>query len=95
MSYFRRLIVAVIVLAFISTAWYGAEMMIHGVSQRSAVDIFVAIMISISISGSVEKGVEENERKRQFAEKFTTDFIKFIKERKEAETGEDRNGESK
>ena len=87
MNYVRRLILAIIVLAFITFAWYGAEMMIHGESQRSAVDIFVAIVISLSISGKLEKGVEENERKRKVAEKLTADVIKHVKEREEGKSG--------
>ena len=89
MRYIRRFILAVIVLAFITCAWYGAEMLIHGESQRSAVDIFVAVLISLSISGSLEKGVEQNERKQEFAEKFATELAKHIKEDKETSSEKD------
>ena len=82
---------AVIILAFIMCAWYGAEMLIHGVSQRSAVDIFVAITIAISLSGKLEKGVEINERKREVAERFAKEFIEHVKEKEEAKSGKDGN----
>ena len=88
MIYVRRLILAVIVLAFLSAAWYGAEMMIHGESQRSAIDIAIAVMISLGISGKLEKGVEQNERKREFAEKFANEVIERIQK------GEKTNGEN-
>ena len=93
MNYVRRLIIAVVVMAFITCAWYGAEMLIHGQSQRSAVDTFVAILITLSISGKLEKGVEESERKHQLAEQFAEELTKHIKERTEAEgnTGSDGN----
>lgn len=93
MNYVRRLIVAVVVLAFLICAWYGAEMLIHGESQRSAVDIAVAIMISLSVSGKLEKGVEQNERKREIADKFASEFIEFAKKREEAKNGEDGSRE--
>ena len=60
MNYVRRLIVAAIIMALIYCAWYGAEILIHGQSQRSVVDTFVAVMISLSLSGKIEKGAEEN-----------------------------------
>lgn len=88
MNYVRRFILAIIIMAFISCAWYGAEMIIHGVSQRSAVDIFVAIMISLSISGKLEKGAELNERKQAIAEKFADEFTKQLKERTKADGAE-------
>ena len=88
MNYVRRLLIAIIILAFLYASWYGAEMLIHGESQRSIVDLLVAILISISFSGKIEKGVEENERKHQFAEKFATEFIEHIKKREEAKDGE-------
>ena len=88
MTYVRRLIFAVIVMAFISFAWYGAEMMIHGQSQRSVVDLFIAVCLAMSISGKIEKGVEASERKRKFAEKFAEEFIEQCKKREEAKDGD-------
>ena len=78
MHYLRRFIIAIIILLFLYSAWYGAEMLIHGESQRSAVDIAIAVLISLSISGSIEKGVEKNERNREVAEKFSKEFIEHI-----------------
>ena len=92
MNYLRRMMLACFILAFIICAWYGAEMLLHGESQRSAVDIAVAVVISMSISGKIEKGVENNERKREFAEKFADEFIKHIKKGEEAENGENGSG---
>lgn len=80
-------------LAFLICAWYGAEMLIHGESQRSVVDAFIAIAISLSISGKLEKGVEQGERKREVASKFADEFVKFIKEREETQNGEDGSKE--
>ena len=85
MNYIRRFIFAVIIIAFITCAWYGAEMLIHGQSQRSVVDLLVAVMIALSISGNLEKGVEKNERDRELAEKFAKEFAEHIKTRQEAE----------
>lgn len=90
MIYVRRLILAVIVMVFITCAWYGAEMLIHGESQRSVVDIAVAICISLSVSAKLEKGVEENERKREFAKKFANEVVEHIKEREETQNGKSR-----
>ena len=94
MTYVRRLVFAIIILAFLICAWYGAEMLIHGESQRSVVDIAVAIMISLSISGRLEKGVEKSERKQEFAERFAGDFIEFLKTRTESQSGEDGSGKA-
>ena len=88
MTYIRRFIFAVIVVAFISCAWYGAEMLIYGESQRSIVDLLIAVFISLSISNKLEKGVEESERKRQFAEKFAKEFIEHIKKKGETKDGD-------
>ena len=85
MRYLRRLIFAIIILVILSTAWYGAEMLIYGQSQRSIVDLVIAIMISLSISGGIEKGVEINEQKAQYAEKFAEEFVKHLKESAEAQ----------
>lgn len=80
---------AVIILVFIYSAWYGAEMLIHGTAQRSAVDIFIAILISLSISGNIEKGVEASERNRKVAEQFAREFIEHVEKGKESKSGED------
>lgn len=92
MNYVRRLIIAVFVLALIISAWYGAEMLIHGESQKSVVDTLVSVCLALGISGKIEKGVEQNERKQEFAEKFAEEFVKSIKERTETENGKDANG---
>ncbi len=89
MTYLRRLMLACFILAFLICAWYGAEMLIHGESQRSVVDLAVAVMISLSLSGKLEKGVEENERKREFAERFAGELVKHIEEREKAKGGKD------
>ena len=73
---------------FLICAWYGAEMLIHGQSQRSAVDTFVAICIALSISGKIERGVEANERKQELARQFAEEFVKHAKTRQE------KNGEN-
>ena len=91
MNYLRQLVLAVIILVFLVCAWYGAEMLIYGQSQRSAVDTFIAIMISLSISAKLEKGVEKCERKREIAEKFANEFIEFVKKSEETKSGEDGN----
>lgn len=93
MNYVRRFILALIVLAFIICAWYGAEMLIHGESQRSVVDLFVAVVISLSISGNLEKGVEQGERKRADAEKFANEFVEYIKKKEESKNGKDGSRE--
>lgn len=90
MIYVRRLILAAIVMVFITCAWYGAEMLIHGESQRSVVDTAVAVCISLSVSAKLEKGVEENERKREFAKKFANEVVEHIKEREETQNGKSR-----
>ena len=92
MNYFRRFIFAIIVLLLLYSAWYGAEMLIHGESQRSAVDIAIAIMISLSISGSIEKGVEKSERKREVAEKVSKEFLEYIEKGKKAPNRDVRDG---
>ena len=94
MNYVRRLFRAVVILAFLICAWCGAEMLIYGESQRSAVDMGIAILIALRISGGLERGVEANERKRASAEKFADEFAeKFIEQlKKEGEKTE--NGET-
>ena len=82
MNYIRRFILAVIIMLLLTCAWYGAEMLIHGESQRSAVDLIIAVMISLAISGSIERSVEYSERKQELAREFAKDFIKFTEERK-------------
>ena len=91
MNLVRRFILALIVLGFLVCAWYGAEMLIHGESQRSVVDLLIAVIISLSISGSLEKGVEQGEQKRADAEKFANEFVEYIKKREKAENGKDGN----
>lgn len=91
MNLVRRFIIALIVLGFLICAWYGAEMLIHGESQRSVVDLFIVVLISLSISGNLEKGVEKSERKRADAEKFANEFVEYVKKREKAEDGKDGN----
>lgn len=92
MNYIRRLICAVVIVFIIITSWYGAEIMIHGTSQRSAVDIAIAVIISLVLSGKIEKGAEENERRREIAERFATEFAKQIQKGEKVINGKDGSG---
>ena len=67
-------------------------MLIHGQSQRSVVDTFIAIVIALALSGRIEKGAEENERKREIAERFTKMCIHKIKESEKDNDGKDGCG---
>lgn len=92
-KFVRRVFFAIIVFVILYAAWYGAEILIHGSSQQSYVDLAIAIMISISISGKLEKGAEMNDKRNEFAEKFTTELIDKLKEREEAQNGKDGSRE--
>ena len=91
MKYVFRFIIALIILAILITSWYGAEMMIYGESQRSVIDLVVAVLISLTISGSIVKGVEESERKRKTAEHYANEFVKYIQEREKTKNGENES----
>ena len=94
-SFVRQWIIAIIVFVFIYAAWYGGEMLIHHQSQKSVIDIVVAILISLHIAGAIEKGVVENERKREIAEKFAKGFNEYFKKGTETKDGEDESGDNK
>lgn len=89
MNYVRRLFIAIVVFAFITCAWAGAEIIFEGKVQQSIVDTIVAVFIALSISGKFEKGVEENERREKLAEEFAEKLIEHIKEREETKDGKD------
>lgn len=80
MNYVRKLIVAIIVMVFLYCAWYGAEMLIHGESQRSVVDIIVTACISISVANSVERRAVVRQRLKHLAEET-------MKEKESVENG--------
>lgn len=88
MNYVRRLLIAIVVFAFIACAWAGAELILEGKVQQSIVDTIVAVFIALSISGKFEKGVEEHERQQKFAEEFAKKLVNKLKEGEETKSGE-------
>lgn len=71
-----RIVVLVILLAFVCLAWYGAEMLLYDYSQPSIVKGIVAVALAIIISGNMQKGAILNERREQLAKGIVGEFSK-------------------
>lgn len=86
-----RVIVSVILLAFVCLAWYGAEMLLYGYSQPSIVDAIVAVWLVTMISGRMMKEMIINDRKRELAR----GILKGIAKATEKENTEGKSGDSR
>ena len=63
-----RWIFAVLILGFLSLSWYGAEMLLYGYSQPSAVKAVVAVCIALGLSGKIQKELIWNDSKKDIIE---------------------------
>ena len=75
-----RVITAVILLAFIALAWYGAEMLLYGYSQPSVVKAIVAVWLVMAITGRLKKEMIINDERRETARRIIESVKKDTKD---------------
>ena len=83
----RKWIDAVIIIAFISLSWYGAEMLIYNYSQISVVKALVIALIGLSMASGIDK---QREMRAQVAE-IIRQAIEEIKKEEEQHGNEEED----